>query len=352
MQMTPLILTSDDSILAVFDTYALFEKASGAKLNQSKSKGLWLGGWCGRTDPPVALDWSSTKLKILGVFLGMGNLEEDNWHPRIDAVDRVLKSWRSRVLSFRSKALVINALALSRVWYLASLIHMLSWVLKELSSLAFSFFWSGKRELVSRSTVVQCSLFGGFAVVDVRLKVLSLLGQWVRHFVSSPSAWVSFMSYWFSSKFDASPFDVLSDPYSYSPRVLPPFYQSFLQAWRSLDSSFSASRNSLVYGSSSCPVSSPVSFMSTKACYHFLLSENMVSPHCVQKFEPTFGVLHWSTTWCSLSFFDLDRQVVDLSWKITHGVLYTGQQLVSFGLLIPLPCFCGASVESLQHLFF
>ena len=210
--MTPLILTSDDSILAVFDTYALFEKASGAKLNQSKSKGLWLGGWCGRTDPPVALDWSSTKLKILGVFLGMGNLEEDNWHPRIDAVDRVLKSWRSRVLSFRSKALVINALALSRVWYLASLIHMLSWVLKELSSLAFSFFWSGKRELVSRSTVVQCSLFGGFAVVDVRLKVLSLLGQWVRHFVSSPSVWVSFMSYWFSSKFDASPFDVLSSP--------------------------------------------------------------------------------------------------------------------------------------------
>ena len=37
---TSLILTSDDSIMAVFDTYALFEKASGAKLNQSKSEGL------------------------------------------------------------------------------------------------------------------------------------------------------------------------------------------------------------------------------------------------------------------------------------------------------------------------
>ena len=78
---TSLILTFDDSIKAVFETYALFEKASGAKLNQAKSKGLWLGGWSGRSDPPVALDWSSSKLKVLGVFLGPGNLEEENWRP-------------------------------------------------------------------------------------------------------------------------------------------------------------------------------------------------------------------------------------------------------------------------------
>ena len=49
---TSLILTSDDAIVVVFETYALFEQASGSKLKQSKSKGLWLGGWCGRVDPP------------------------------------------------------------------------------------------------------------------------------------------------------------------------------------------------------------------------------------------------------------------------------------------------------------
>lgn len=349
---TSLILTSDDSIVAVFETYALFEKASGAKLNQSKSKGLWLGGWRGRSDPPVVLDWSCTKLKVLGVFLGLGNLEEDNWRPRIDAVDRVLKSWRSRVLSFRGKSLVINALALSRVWYVASLIHMPAWVLKELSSLAFSFFWSGKRELVSRTTVVQSPLFGGFSVVDIKLKVCSLLGQWVRRFVSSPSSWVTFMSYWFRDKLDASPFEVFSDPYCCYLGFLPPFYKSFVQAWRDLDGSFSTSCNSLVYGSSSCHVCSPVSLMSTKVCYQFLLSEAMVLPHCVEKFASSFGRLYWPSTWRSLSFFDLDRQVTDLSWKIAHGVLYTAQRLVSFGLQVPLLCFCGAPIESLEHLFF
>ena len=78
---TSLILTSDDAIVAAFETYALFEQALGSKLNQSKSKGLWLGGWYGRVDPPVALDWSSSKLKVLGVFISVGDLEADNWHP-------------------------------------------------------------------------------------------------------------------------------------------------------------------------------------------------------------------------------------------------------------------------------
>ncbi|PFX14836.1 Transposon TX1 uncharacterized 149 kDa protein [Stylophora pistillata] len=166
---TSLILTSDEGISAALDIYRCYELASGSRINLSKSKGLWLDGWRGRTDPTVPFDWSPVKLKVLGVFIGPGNLEEDNWRPRINAVDYVLKSWRSRVLSFRGKALVINALALSRV--------------------CFDF------------------------------------------------------------------------------RVLPPFYQALVLAWRKLDEAFATSKNSLVYGSP-CPlVCSPVLTMSAKSCY-------------------------------------------------------------------------------------
>ena len=77
---------------------------------------LWLGSWNGRTDCPVATEWGSVKLKVLGVFLGPLVTPEDNWRPRISAVEHVLLSWRQRSLSFRGKALIINALALSRIW--------------------------------------------------------------------------------------------------------------------------------------------------------------------------------------------------------------------------------------------
>ena len=92
-------------------------------------------------DSPVAIEWSSAKVKILGVFLGPFVSEEDNWRPRITAVENVLSSWRQRSLSYCGKALVINALALSRIWYVASVIHMPQWVLRELNKLVFNFFW-------------------------------------------------------------------------------------------------------------------------------------------------------------------------------------------------------------------
>ena len=132
---------------------------------------------------------------------------------------------------------------------MASLIHIPPWVLRELSILVFSFFWSGKRELVSRSVVIQPSLLRGFSVVDVKFKVWSLLGQRVKRFASSPSGWVSFMSFWFRSCFDASPLEVFSDPVSYAPSLLPLFYRSLLIAWQELGGSFSLSRSSLVFGS-------------------------------------------------------------------------------------------------------
>lgn len=48
----------------------------------------------------------------------------------------------------------------------------------------------------------------------------------------------------------------------------------------------------------------------------------------------------------------MDRPVIDLCWKIAHGVLYTAERLSSFGYAVSTDCFCGLVVESLEHLFF
>ncbi len=50
----------------------------------------------------------------------------------------------------------------------------------------------------------------------------------------------------------------------------------------------------------------------------------------------------------------LDRAVVDVNWKIAHGVLYTASRLVnSFGMVnIDPQCHCRADKETLEHLFF
>ena len=137
---TSVLVTFNAAITATFDVYDLYERGSGAKLNLWKCNGLWLGSWNGRTYTPVVIEWSSVKFYFLGVFLGLFATEEDNWRPSISADQNVLSSWRQRSLSFRGKALVINALALSRIWYVALVVHMPSWVLRELDGSVFQFF--------------------------------------------------------------------------------------------------------------------------------------------------------------------------------------------------------------------
>ena len=62
--------------------------------------------------------------------------------------------------------------------------------------------------------------------------------------------------------------------------------------------------------------------------------------------------MYWSWTWRQLVFFDLDRPVIDLAWKVSRGVLYTADRLASFGYDVSITCFCSDPTESLQHLFF
>ena len=132
--------------------------------------------------------------------------------------------------------------------------------------------------------------------------------------------------------------------------VLPPCYLSLLQAWVSLGGSSLSS--DLVFSSRASGGPFLASSMSCKFCYSLLLEFNPAQPHCVPKFAPSFGPLDWSSTWRSLQFMPLDRQVRDLNWKIAHGVLYTAERLISFGYQYQPSCFCRHPLESLEHLFF
>lgn len=348
---TSVVVSTDASIVAVFDTYDTFEQGTGSKLNLSKCEGLWLGAWRNRVDCPVAIRWTSDKVKILGIYIGFGDLHECNWRSRIDAVDNCLASWRHRSLSYQGKALVINSLALSRIWYVASLVHMPVWVLKELNSLTFKFFWNGKKDLVARRSVTQPTDYGGFKVVNILLKVSALLLQWVRRWFSAHGAWVSLLTYWCFDRFGTDPLSVLTDPHAFVLSRLPPFYRVFFKAWRLAGGGFLQNLNGFAIGTGSDHVS-PVASTTCKSVYDFLLSRDYVPPHCIAKFQPVFGDLYWASTWRQLSSLPLDRKTTDFGWKVAHGVPYTAERLISFGYDIPSSCFCGHQMESLDHLLF
>ena len=62
--------------------------------------------------------------------LVLGDLEQNNWPPRISTVENTLAAWKGRSLSYRGRALVINA---------QSLVHTPSLVLSELCNFGTKF---------------------------------------------------------------------------------------------------------------------------------------------------------------------------------------------------------------------
>ena len=63
---------------AIFSIFGRFEQGTGAKLNLGKCEGVWLCSWRGRLDATVPIKWTTAFINVLSVYLGNGNLEEEN----------------------------------------------------------------------------------------------------------------------------------------------------------------------------------------------------------------------------------------------------------------------------------
>lgn len=138
-----------------------------------------------------------------------------------------------RSLSYSGRAIVVNALALSRIWYVAFLVHMPRWVLSKLNSLVFKFFWAGKKKnLVRRDVVFQKKDSGGFSVVSVKFKVQALLVQWVKRSQKFQGGWISLLTYWLFDRFGIDLPIILESVSLFSLALLSPFHGTVFDAWR------------------------------------------------------------------------------------------------------------------------
>lgn len=119
---TSLLLCDDASINNTFKCLNHYERASGAKINRDKCKGLWSGSLKHRTDRPLDLDWYNDLLPdpILGTFFGNIDCTQRNLQPRLQKVTNTIAAWNHRELSYKGKALVINGLLTSTLWYTAT----------------------------------------------------------------------------------------------------------------------------------------------------------------------------------------------------------------------------------------
>ena len=294
------------------------------------------------------------ELALLGATISAGNYVKATWEPPVVKLEQRLSAWKGRQLTFQGKATVINTLALSQIWHLCHVFVILDWAIQRIKKAVWGFFWSGRKELVARRTVCLPKAQGGFGVVDFELKARAFSLQWVKRYLAlTPAKWKAFFDFFFSSCLALQPVQVFSSAPLRRQLIglLPPFYQHLVRAWSQFDGGLAEGYLAL---DSSTATPRPLSQLNTHSTYVIGCRRITPEPHCVAKFLPLYGPLHWPQTWEQIHITSLDRAVVDLNWKIAHGVLYTVSRLVHrFGMANINPqCHCRADEESLEHLFF
>ncbi len=126
-------------------------------MNVNKTKARYLGSLKGVQEFPFDLDWSETKVSLLGVILSGKKKEHYDLHlkKRILNMENLLNSWKCRNLSLKGKITIVNILALSSLLYIASVIHVPSMVFKEVKHIVVDFIWEGKTSKIAYDVLIQ-----------------------------------------------------------------------------------------------------------------------------------------------------------------------------------------------------
>ena len=343
---TSCLVASDASPRALFDLFAKYELASGARLNRSKCCGLLLRPWRSRSSLPIDLRWSSTHIVVLGAKISP-NASQD-WDTILKSLELVFSSWQSRNLSYRGRALVASSLGVGRLWYLASVVPFGSDLVSRVNQLAFRFIWNNQGEWLSRLSVCLPLRSGGLGMVHLDSKLKSLRVMWVKRFlVGPPHPWKSFFRHFLRRAFLAEPVErvFLLRTYGQSTlRRLPRFYQSVLQAWLRVGT---ISRNANSWAITSASIVLDLQQLTSRIAYRLLRPVH--HPRCLA----TFAAFHvdWPNLWACLELVFIDRAVWKTNRLVAHGILPTCDRLSQWGVTANhLFCHCGVR-ENQHHVF-
>ncbi|CAM5140001.1 unnamed protein product [Eretmochelys imbricata] len=128
---------------------ATYSAASSTQVNWVKSSGLVVGDWRQVSSLPSALQtirWSVGPLLYLGVYLSATHPSlPENWQNLEGGVIEWLRKWTRllRCLSLQGRALVLNQLVLSTLWYRPNTLVPAPGFLTDLRTSILEFFWSG-----------------------------------------------------------------------------------------------------------------------------------------------------------------------------------------------------------------
>lgn len=219
-----------------------FYNMSGLKVNEDKTKALWIGEKCKsekRMCKEYNLDWEQKPLKILGVTFTAEVF--DIWNYNLDdtlhKINALIHIWSKRRLTLPGKITVIKSLILSKFTHLfLALPNPPGEFQKLLERKLYKFLWSSGPDRICRKNMVKNIQAGGLRMVNVSVFISSLKVTWLRRLImfSDNDNWSTLSKVNFNKLFslgDAYVRTVIND-------LRNPFWKNVLESWTQYQQSF------------------------------------------------------------------------------------------------------------------
>ena len=321
---TSIFIANDQSLTEVCQVISEFEKASGAKLNRDKCSITGMGNWMDRTDWPIPWLRTETDLKILGIFYCQTEIEtlEKNWDSIVSKVERAANMLSDRYLSLFQKAIIINSMLLSKVWYVSHTLPLSKKYAQRINSIIFRYLWKGKYQPVGRATLFLPKKEGGLNIVSVYHKAASILAATsLKETLAGREMNIYYSKMRLSYLIDTAPCTDVS-------YVTPTFYAKAIEGIR------------LVCKDKKFPI------LNSKDIYCQLFSK------VPAKVESNYPLLSWGKIWENINNELIGIREREFLYKYMHEVLPTNVRLKFMKLRDSENCeFCN-DIEFTMHIFY
>ena len=183
-----LFLKDEESLTTVFEIFEEFGNVSGLRVNESKTKLMWLGAnkMHERTVQNIE---AVSKIKILGVwFSATKQCDDINIDPVIEKVKNTTNSWSQRSLTIKGRTVITKSLLISQLVFIALVQKIPNADLKQIESLVMRFMWRGRPPKVARVTLCQQTIDGGLNAIDIAHMYKALKLTWITRMINKPEA--------------------------------------------------------------------------------------------------------------------------------------------------------------------
>ena len=183
--------STQQSIVHLFRELDRFNRATGCSINESKTKGLLLGG-APRPTINQTIEWNPPEgLKILGVrfFTDPKMTQTVTWNEICSKIKSRAEMLSARKLTMRGRAILANSLLLSKAWHVATVIPAPRVTVSAINSATFNYIYNGKQpHSIAWNELTLRVPQGGIGLLDIHLQQQALRLNRLQHILDATQA--------------------------------------------------------------------------------------------------------------------------------------------------------------------